>query len=213
MAGPSGFQPQQRGNPFARNPSASPAPANGSAGGRPKSVLFSTPATPDHPAHFRSQSQTTNSATSGLVRSGSVSRANYDRSREGTPVSSTFAPSFINTEEMKRRSIDVVRGIEGENDFSGKRYVWLKDPQTAFVKGWIVEELGDGRILVQCDDGSVSICPGPDPRTYTHASARPTLHKLHIIHYTLLILEGWGLTAATRDRCRERRQGQPRQIR
>lgn len=49
----------------------------------------------------------------------------------------------------------MVSGIEGENDFSGKRYVWLKDPQTAFVKGWVVEDLGANRILVQCDDGSV----------------------------------------------------------
>lgn len=49
----------------------------------------------------------------------------------------------------------MVNGIEGENDFSGKRYVWLKDPQQAFVKGWVVEELGSNRILVQCDDGSV----------------------------------------------------------
>lgn len=57
---------------------------------------------------------------------------------------------------MQRRPVDVVRGIEGENDFSGKRYVWLKDPQTAFVKGWVVEEFGGGRLLVQCDDGSVS---------------------------------------------------------
>ena len=32
--------------------------------------------------------------------------------------------------------------------------MWLKDPKTAFVKGWVVEELGGGRILVQCDDGS-----------------------------------------------------------
>jgi myosin heavy chain 9/10/11/14 len=55
-----------------------------------------------------------------------------------------------------RNPTDVVKGIEGENDFSGKKYVWLKDPQSAFVKGWIVEELGSNRILVQCDDGSVS---------------------------------------------------------
>jgi myosin protein heavy chain len=54
-----------------------------------------------------------------------------------------------------KKGAEVVRGIEGENDFSGKRYVWLKDPQTAFVKGWIVEELGNNQILVQCDDGSV----------------------------------------------------------
>jgi myosin protein heavy chain len=76
-------------------------------------------------------------------------------SKTGTPTSNTFAPSFIQSEDLKRGA-EVVRGIEGENDFSGKRYVWLKDPQTAFVKGWIVEELGNNQILVQCDDGSVS---------------------------------------------------------
>lgn len=54
-----------------------------------------------------------------------------------------------------RKPVDAVKGIEGENDFSGKRYVWLKDPQTAFVKGWVVEELAGGRLVVQCDDGSV----------------------------------------------------------
>jgi myosin heavy chain 9/10/11/14 len=72
----------------------------------------------------------------------------------GTPTSNTFAPFFINTDEMKR-SPEKLNGIEGENDFSGKRYVWLKDPATAFVKGWIVEELGGNHILVQCEDGSV----------------------------------------------------------
>lgn len=54
------------------------------------------------------------------------------------------------------RSQDEVQGIEGENDFSGKRYVWLKDPQTAFVRGWIVEEKDGNQLLVQCDDGTVS---------------------------------------------------------
>lgn len=75
-------------------------------------------------------------------------------------MSNTFAPSFIKTEEARRGS-DTVKGIEGENDFSGKRYVWLKDPQAAFVKGWVVEELADNKILVQCDDGTVTMsqCP------------------------------------------------------
>ena len=77
-------------------------------------------------------------------------------SKTAGPTSNTFAPSFINTEEM-RRGLEVVKGIEGENDFSGKRYVWLKDPQVAFVRGWVVEELGDNQLLVQCDDGSVCI--------------------------------------------------------
>ena len=55
-----------------------------------------------------------------------------------------------------QKGAEAVRGIEGENDFSGKRYVWLKDPNTALVKGWVVEDLDGNQILVQCDDGSVS---------------------------------------------------------
>jgi len=93
-----------------------------------------------------------------LAQPGSGPRHMRDRSREGTPTSNTFAPTFIKTEEM-RRSVDMVNGIEGENDFSGKRYVWLRDPQTAFVKGWVVEELGGDRLLVRCDDGTVSLLP------------------------------------------------------
>ena len=68
--------------------------------------------------------------------------------------SNTFAPKFIKTEESQRVG-DKIGGIEGENDFSGKRYVWLRDPQSAFVRGWVVEELRAGRLLVQCDDESV----------------------------------------------------------
>lgn len=54
-----------------------------------------------------------------------------------------------------KRGPEKLAGIEGENDFSGKRYVWLKDPTNAFVKGWIIEELGGNHILVQCEDGTV----------------------------------------------------------
>jgi myosin heavy chain 9/10/11/14 len=87
--------------------------------------------------------------------SGAGSKHHRSDSKSSAPNSSTFAPSFIKTEDL-RRSIDVVRGIEGENDFSGKRYVWLRDAETAFVKGWVVEDLPNGKILVQCDDGTVS---------------------------------------------------------
>lgn len=54
-----------------------------------------------------------------------------------------------------KRGYDAVKSIEGENDFSGKRYVWLKDQQSAFVKGWVVEEMDGNKLLVQCDDGTV----------------------------------------------------------
>ena len=91
-----------------------------------------------------------------MLQPSSTSRHGRGYSRESTPTSNTFAPSFIKTEEARKQpNADAVRGIEGENDFSGKRYVWIKDPQTAFLKGWVVEELGGNRILVQCDDGTV----------------------------------------------------------
>lgn len=124
---------------------------------RPKSTIFS-PGSPlssksTPPAHARTQSHS--SMPPGFLPAavGGTRQFRSD-SRSSTPNTSTFAPSFIKTEDL-RRSIDVVKGIEGENDFSGKRYVWLKDPQAAFVKGWVVEELEEGKILVQCDDGSV----------------------------------------------------------
>jgi myosin protein heavy chain len=146
---------QKRSNPFSRTSSPSPAPGN--SNGRSKSMLVSSPLSgtqsPPHtqsPGHSRSYS----SLAAGVMSPGpSRLRSN---SKSATPSSNTFAPSFIKTEET-RRGHEVVNGIEGENDFSGKRYVWLKDPQTAFVKGWVVEELGDNQILVQCDDGSVCI--------------------------------------------------------
>lgn len=70
--------------------------------------------------------------------------------------SSTFAPSFIKTEKLQRGAVEA-NGIEGEVDFSGKRYVWLKDPDAAFVRGWVVEEVADNKLVVQCDDGSVGL--------------------------------------------------------
>ena len=145
----------QRRNPFARkgtSPSPSPGPSPGPAtSGRPKSALF-----PSQPPLSNIVTTPTHTRTHSNVSIGNGPRHHRrDSSRNATPNSATFAPSFIKTEDL-RRSIDVVKGIEGENDFSGKRYVWLRDPQTAFVKGWVVEELSEGRILVQCDDGSVS---------------------------------------------------------
>ena len=49
-----------------------------------------------------------------------------------------------------------VRVVEGENDLSGKRYVWMRDDEKAFVKGWVVEELPGGMLKAQLEDGSVS---------------------------------------------------------
>lgn len=73
--------------------------------------------------------------------------------RSSNQYGNTFAPSFIKSAALQSPK-DKVDGIEGENDFSGKRYVWLRDPDEAFVKGWIVQDLDDNALLVQCDDGS-----------------------------------------------------------
>lgn len=152
----------QRRNPFARvgSPSASPAPA---ANDKPKSAVFTqyplAGARSPPPQNARSHSQTPSHSTMSVVlppTAGNGSKHYREGSKGPIVPSGTFPPAFIKTEDM-RRSIDVVKGIEGENDFSGKRYVWLRDPQTAFVKGWVIEELGGGKLLVQCDDGTVSI--------------------------------------------------------
>lgn len=100
----------------------------------------------------------------GHLRNSSISqlspplsqRTNRERSNsaKNSPCSGTFAPSFIKSEEL-RRGADQIRGLEGENDFSGNKYVWLRDPQKAFVRGLVLEEFEGGRLLVQSDDGDV----------------------------------------------------------
>lgn len=148
---------QRRSNPFTRTGSPSPSSPTPLNRSRPKSALFSSPPPPSVSTpspHGRSQSNS--SYGTSLVATGNAVRHHRNESRNGTPTSNTFAPSFIKLEEM-RREHDTVKGIEGENDFSGKRYVWVRDSQHAFIKGWVVEELGNGRILVQTDDGTVSL--------------------------------------------------------
>lgn len=145
----SSTSPQKRNNPFSRMGTLSPEP--GLLSGRPKSAMFSSPlsSTQSPAAHNRHQSY---SSIGGIISPSNEITRNRTNSKTGTPSSTTFAPSFINSEEMRRGP--EIKGIEGENDFSGKRYVWLKDPKNAFVKGWIVEDLENNQILVQCDDGS-----------------------------------------------------------
>lgn len=203
-----------RNNPFARKTSPSPSP--GSSGiGRPKSAIFSSQSTlptriTTPPSHSRTQSQVSIAAANLIPVSANGPRHHRVDSRNNAPNSTTFAPSFIKTEEM-RRSLDTVRGIEGENDFSGKRYVWLKDPKAAFVKGWIVEELGGGRILVQCDDGSqrdvdsesadkvnpAKFDKANDMAELTHLNEASVVHNLHMRYQADLIYTYSGLFLVT----------------
>ncbi|KAI0910144.1 myosin-11 [Ustulina deusta] len=206
-----------RNNPFARMGSPSPSPGPNGAPSRPKSALFSSQSpfssttTPSSSSlHSRTQSHTTLAAAVAPPVNGHAPRQQRADSRSNLPGSTTFAPSFIKTEDL-RRSIDVVRGIEGENDFSGKRYVWLRDPQAAFVKGWVVEEQADGRLLVQCDDGSqrevdsesvdkvnpAKFDKANDMAELTHLNEASVVHNLHMRYQADLIYTYSGLFLVT----------------
>src|SRR5438046_389230 len=119
MATPQGAS--WRNNPFSRNSmSPSPAPA------RPKSAIVSSPlSTSSTPTHGRNQSAS--STVTAFASSNSRSSHPTTNSRGGTPTSNTFAPRFIKDEDL-RSGQEQVKGMEGENDFSGKRYVWVNDP-------------------------------------------------------------------------------------
>lgn len=165
-----------RNSPFVRE-SQSPSPAPSRA--RPKSELVASPQAISSPSnHARTQSFSPLGgvhlapATTTRPRVGSVRNHSHSQS------TSTFAPQFIKLEESQRPS-EGHGGIEGENDFSGKRYVWLRDPNVAFIKGWVVEELGDGHLLVQCDDGSVRTpirtLRGGNKLTWNTSNVKPML--------------------------------------
>ena len=139
--------------PSNRNPTSPNIEPTGNA--RPMStVLTSPPGALSPTGHGRNHSFSPLNGSSLAMARPSRQRSNSTRS--SNQMSNTFAPQFIKTEELQGKSEQTGR-IEGEHDFSGKRWVWLRDPEQAFIKGWIVEELHSGRILVQCDDGGVGL--------------------------------------------------------
>jgi myosin protein heavy chain len=146
-------------------------------------------------SHARNQSLVQLSGPS-MGRSDST-RLRSDSNRNSTPAG-TFAPKFI---EDGTQDLPEVRGIEGENDFSGKRYVWLRDAKTAFVRGWIVEERPGGTLLVQCDDGTqheveadsvdkvnpAKFDKADDMAELTHLNEPSVIHNLHMRYQADLI--------------------------
>lgn len=137
--------------------------------------------------HLRNQSLTQLSSPQGQ---NDLSRVRSNSARNSTPVG-TFAPQFISDETQEAPRLGGI--VEGENDFSGKRYVWLRDPTTAFVRGWVVEDLPDGRILVQCDNGTqqeveaesvdkvnpAKFDKADDMAELTHLNEPSVIHNLH----------------------------------
>ncbi|KAL9620066.1 MAG: hypothetical protein Q9160_005356 [Pyrenula sp. 1 TL-2023] len=137
-------------------------------------------------------------------------RSQSTANRGGTPSSATFAPQFIQSDEVQKPE-EKVEGIEGENDFSGKRYVWLKDSEKAFVRGWVVEDLSSGQLLVQTDDGGQrtvdandvdKVNPGKfdkadDMAELTHLNEASVIHNLHLRYQSDLIYTYSGLFLVT----------------
>ncbi|KAF7536635.1 hypothetical protein G7054_g4333 [Neopestalotiopsis clavispora] len=203
----------QRRNPFSRSGSPSTGPNGPALATRPKSAIFTSPSplssVATSPTHNRNNSVASIAANLAPA-SGAGSKHHRSDSKSSAPNSSTFAPSFIKTEDL-RRSIDVVRGIEGENDFSGKRYVWLRDAEIAFVKGWVVEDLPNGKILVQCDDGTqrevesesvdkvnpAKFDKANDMAELTHLNEASVVHNLHMRYQADLIYTYSGLFLVT----------------
>ncbi|OJJ48352.1 hypothetical protein ASPZODRAFT_1570923 [Penicilliopsis zonata CBS 506.65] len=137
----------KRANPFGR--SMSPSPGLQTRQARPKSAIMTSPGrTEGAKAHFRNSSV---SQLSPTLLSAPGTRERSNSRNNGT--SGTFAPEFIKSEELRRGAAEI-RGIEGENDFSGNKYVWLRDPEKAFVRGLVVEEMEGGKLLVRSDDGN-----------------------------------------------------------
>jgi len=71
----------------------------------------------------------------------------------GSRSTATFAPSFIKTHLQSSTESNTNGGLEG-TDFSGKKWVWVKDEEHAFVKGFVHEEEGDNLRII-CDDNTV----------------------------------------------------------
>ncbi|KAL8907312.1 MAG: hypothetical protein Q9207_001489 [Kuettlingeria erythrocarpa] len=197
-----------RNNPFARE-SQSPSPAPSRA--RPKSDFITSPqATSNSKSHTRTQSFSPVGEFHLAPTATARQRAGSVRNHSHNQSSSTFAPPFIKSEDSQR-PVEGHEGIEGENDFSGKRYVWLRDSTVAFVKGWVVEDLTDGRLLVQCDDGSRreadpdsvdKVNPGKfdkadDMAELTHLNEASVVHNLYTRYQADLIYTYSGLFLVT----------------
>ncbi|RVX68328.1 hypothetical protein B0A52_07331 [Exophiala mesophila] len=170
-----------------------------------KSLLFGSPAPTSPIRHERQQSYSPSTSISSVpahVRTNSLQRQ--------SSTSSTFAPKFIKSEEMKQ-SEERISAIEGENDFSGKRYVWVKDLEKAFVRGWITEDLPHDRVIVQFDSGAqlethidevdkvnpAKFDKADDMAELTHLNEASVIHNLHTRYQSDLIYTYSGLFLVT----------------
>ncbi|RMZ83706.1 hypothetical protein DV738_g1099, partial [Chaetothyriales sp. CBS 135597] len=171
---------------------------------RHRSSVFSRSPTPVH-RYDRDKSFSPSSSLNSLP-----SHLRMHSLQRQTSSSSTFAPKFIKSAEL-RKNEDHVSAIEGENDFSGKRYVWVKDPEKAFVRGWIVQDLPDNGVVVQFENGSqietdldevdkvnpAKFDKADDMAELTHLNEASVIHNLYTRYQADLIYTYSGLFLVT----------------
>lgn len=113
-------------------------------GSRPLPAVFSSPksgpSTPQQPQPFSPGS--------------AVTAARHVRGTS-SHASGTFTPTYLRPEALEKHQTP--DQLDGEGDFSGKRYVWVIDQDKTFVRGEIVQMLDDGKVVVMCDDDTVRL--------------------------------------------------------
>ena len=140
-------RPQVRSSPFSRDPK-SPPPAQNN---RHNPTGFSSPGSPSQaPLHSRNHSFSPLGSAPMPTRSDSRRLRSNSLRNSSYASGGTFAPKFIKTEESAQTS-----QIEGGNDFSGKRYVWLRDSERVFVQAQVIEEKSGNMLRVRREDGAV----------------------------------------------------------
>ena len=82
----------------------------------------------------------------------SVKQAQHSPQHSRSDSTGTFTPKFINA--LSARNSGSTESARDLAEFSGKRWVWLKDDRLAFVKGWVTEDNGD-TLQVRCDNEGV----------------------------------------------------------
>lgn len=187
----------QESKPEVQSPSNTP-----SSNARPRSMFASPQSQPSSPGM---DAQPNIVSLAGNLAFPKINGAHRRGESKG---SATFAPQFIGSlNKTKEEDSSSVSGLEGENDFSGKRYVWVKDPAQAFVKGWVEQELEGDQLLVRCDDGSQrqvdshsvdKVNPGKfdkvdDMAELTHLNEASVVNNLHMRYQSDLIYTYSGL--------------------
>ncbi|KAI5791882.1 myosin heavy chain [Geopyxis carbonaria] len=140
--------------------------------------------------------------------------ARHNRSNSGSKLAAgTFAPQFIKApDERDNGTTGIGKGIAGESsDFSGRRWVWVRDPDKAFVKGEVLHDDGDGILTVRCGDGSertvhqdnvdkvnpAKFDMADDMAELTHLNEASVVHNLHLRYEADLIYTYSGLFLVT----------------